>query len=85
LSTPPISRANASRRARSSSSGFQFIHLLRLDDLVIVRWYRKRFPLQPVAEEISVGALKHAGDRGAQFQKPRCDLLVQPLFIIHRG
>jgi len=47
--------------------------------------YRKRFPLQPVAEEISVGALKHAADRGTQFQKPRCDLLVQPLLIIHRG
>src|SRR4051794_32273178 len=33
LSTPPISRANASRRARSSSSGFQFIRTLRRGDL----------------------------------------------------
>src|SRR5882757_10762639 len=85
LSTPPISRANASRRARSSSSGFQFILILRLDDLIIFRWYRKLFPLQPVAEDISVGAFKHAADRGTEFQKPRCDLLVQPLLIIHRG
>src|SRR3979411_3263053 len=85
LSTPPISRANASRRARSSSSGFQVILVLRLDDLIIGRWQRKLFPLQPVAEDISVGAFKHAADRGAQFQKPRCDLLVQPLLIIHGG
>src|SRR6266481_4032566 len=82
LSTPPISRANASRRARSSSSGFQFILILRLDDLIILRWYRKLFPLQPVAEDISVGAFKHAADRGAEFQKPRCDLLLQLLLFI---
>src|SRR6202022_1272505 len=85
LSTPPISRANASRRARSSSSGFQFIGILRLDVFFIFRWYRKRFPLQPIAEDISVGAIEHAADRGAQFQKPRRDLLVQPLLVIHRG
>src|SRR5882762_6555621 len=85
LSTPPISRANASRRARSSSSGFQFIGILRLDDFIIMRWYRKRLALHAIAEDISVGALKHAADRGAQFQKSRRDLLVQPLLIIHRG
>jgi len=34
LSTPPISRAKASRRARSSSSGFQFIRILRPDDFI---------------------------------------------------
>ncbi len=45
LSTPPISRANASRRARSSSSGFQFIRILRLDDLFLMAWYRKRLAL----------------------------------------
>src|SRR5882672_2220002 len=85
LSTPPISRANASRRARSSSSGFQFIRILRLDDFIILRRYRKRLALHAIAEDISVGALKHAADRDAQFQKPRRALLVQPLLIIHRG
>src|ERR1019366_443656 len=79
LSTPPISRANASRRARSSSSGFQFIRILRLDDLIIFGWHRKPLALHAIAEDISVGALKHAADRGAQFQKPRRDLLVQPV------
>src|SRR5882672_8253537 len=85
LSTPPISRANASRRARSSSSGFQFILILRLDDLVIMGRYRKRLPLQSVAEEFSVGALQHGADRGAQFQHPRRDLLVQAFLVKHRG
>src|SRR5258707_2011997 len=85
LSTPPISRANASRRARSSSSGFQVIRLLRLDRLAMMCWYRKRLPFQPITEEFPVGALKQAADRGTQFQKPRGDLLVQPLLIIHRG
>src|ERR1700738_3619258 len=87
LSTPPISRANASRRARSSSSGFQFIRILRLDHLIIIIMgcCRKRFPLQPVAEEFAVGAFEQAADRGAQLQKPRRDLLVQSLFIVHRG
>src|SRR5258706_13524601 len=85
LSTPPISRANASRRARSSSSGFQFSRILRLDDFALLRWYRKLFPLQPVAEDVSVGALEHSVDGGAQFQKPRRDVLVQPLLVIHRG
>src|SRR6202171_5784041 len=84
LSTPPISRANASRRARSSSSGFQVIRILRLDDLIILGRYRKRFPLQPGAEEFSAGALKQPAARGAQFKKPRCDPLVHPLLIKHR-
>src|ERR1035437_4068961 len=84
LSTPPISRANASRRARSSSSGFQFIGLLRLDYFIIWRGYRKRFPLQAIVEDISVGALQHAANSGAQFQKPRRDFLVQALLVIHR-
>src|SRR5258708_36150655 len=83
LSTPPISRANASRRARSSSSGFQFIRILRLDDFIIIGCYWKRLSLQPIVEEFSVAALKQAADRGAQVQKPRRDLLVQPLLIIH--
>src|SRR5712672_1747960 len=85
LSTPPISRANASRRASSSSSGFQFIRILRLDDLVLVGCHRKRFSLQPVAEEFSVGAFQQAADRGAQLQKLRRDVLVQPLLVIYRG
>src|SRR5712671_2528266 len=83
LSTPPISRANASRRARSSSSGFQFIRILRLDDFIIWGRYRKLFSLQPVAEDISFGALERGADRRAQFQHPRGHLLVQPLFVIH--
>src|SRR6266436_75236 len=81
----PISRANASRRASSSSSGFQFIRILRLDDLVLVGCHRKRFSLQPVVEEFSVGAFQQAADRGAQLQKPRRDVLVQPLLVIHCG
>src|ERR1700736_3486367 len=85
LSTPPISRANASRRARASSSGFQFIRILRLGDLGVIGWYRQSFPLQAVAEEVSVGDLEQAADRGAQFQKPGRDFLVQPLFVIHGG
>src|ERR1700687_2432436 len=84
LSTPPISRANASRRARSSSSGFQVIRILRLDDFIIMGWYRKRLALRAIVEEFSVGALKHCADRGAQFQKLWCDLLVQPLLVVHR-
>src|SRR5258707_9755734 len=84
LSTPPISRANASRRARSSSSGFQFIRVLRRDDFIIMGRYRKRFALQPIAEQLSVGAFEEAADRAAQFQKLWRDLPVQPLLIIHR-
>src|ERR1700722_10152693 len=84
LSTPPISRANASRRARSSSSGFQFMHLLRRDDLIVMRWHRKRLVLDPIAEEI-VGALQHAADRSAQLQKRRGGLLEQPPLVIHGG
>src|SRR5258708_7296291 len=83
LSTPPISRANASRRARSSSSGFQFIRILRLDHFIIMGRYRKRFSLQPIAEQFSVGAFEEAADRAAQFQKLWRDLPVQPLLIIH--
>src|ERR1700722_7489650 len=84
LSTPPISRANASRRARSSSSGFQFMHVLRRDDLIVMRWHRKRLALDPTAEEV-VGAPQHAADRSAQLQQRRSDLLVQPLLVIHGG
>src|SRR5450432_2423013 len=83
LSTPPISRANASRRARSSSSGFQFIRILRLDDFIFMGCDRKRLALQPIAEQFAIGALEHAADRDAQFQEPRRHLLVQSLFIIH--
>jgi len=59
------------------------MRILRLDDLVM-RWDRKRFALDPVAEEI-VGALQHAADRRTQCQKRRGDLLVQPLLVIHGG
>ena len=47
--------------------------------------YRKRLSLQAIAEEFSVGALKHAADRGAQFEHSRRDLLVQALLVKHRG
>src|SRR5260370_22314474 len=83
LSTPPISRANASRWSRLLSSGFQFIRILRLDHFIIMGRYRKRFSFQPIAEQLSVGALQQAADRGAQFQKLWRDLPVQPLLIIH--
>src|ERR1700733_5636954 len=60
LSTPPISCANASRRARSSSSGFQFIRILRLDDFLVVVDYRT--VLQAIVENIALGVLQHAAD-----------------------
>ena len=47
--------------------------------------YRKRLVLGAIAEQFAVGALQHAADRDAQFQKPRGDFLVQPLLVIHRG
>src|SRR5437868_1077571 len=86
LSTPPISRAKDSRRARSSSSGFQVIRLLRLDDfLVIAGGFSKRPAGKPVGEDVAVGAPEQASDRHAQFEHLRRDLLVQPLLIVHRG
>ena len=48
-------------------------------------WCGKRFAFQPVAEQFAVGALQHAADRDAQFQKPRRDFPVQALLVIHRG
>src|SRR5436190_1249171 len=75
LSTPPISRANASRRARSSSSGFQVILVLRLDDFIMMGRYRKRLSLQAIAEEFSVGAIGqfalHFGKQGV------ADILIE--------
>src|SRR6476620_1058623 len=90
LSTPPIARANASRRARSSSSGFQFIRILRLDDFIIfmiaiISWHRKRFSFQPVGKDVAVGALEQAADRGAQFEHHRRYFAVQPFLIEHGG
>src|SRR6187402_1124317 len=85
FSTPPISRANASRRARSSSSGFQVIGILRFYDFIVLGRYRKRFSVQPIAEDIAVGASEQAADRKAQIEHARRDFLVQPLFVIHRG
>src|SRR3954468_10548888 len=83
LSTPPISRANASRRARSSSSGFQFIRIPRLDDfivimIVVISWHRQGFSFQPVGEDVAVGALEQTADRGAQFKHHRRYFAVQP-------
>ena len=59
FSTPPISRANASRRASSSSSGFQIIRLLRLDDR-FVGPYRNRLSIQPVVERYRLRRLRAA-------------------------
>src|SRR5215475_6759163 len=84
FSTPPISRAKASRRASSSSSGFQIIRLLRLDDLVAAS-DRKRFALQAVVEEIALGTFEQTADRDAELAHQRRHLPVQPLLIIHRG
>src|SRR4051794_37726348 len=85
FSTPPISRANASRRASSSSSGFQIIHLLRHGDLVLLGRYRKRLLVQPVAEDVAFRALEQATDRLAQCEHRSRHLLMQPRFIVHRG
>src|SRR5690242_17578982 len=84
FSTPPISRANASRRASSSSSGFQIIRLLRLDDRVIVGPHRKRLAIQPVLEDIAVGAFKQRTHGDAQLDHQRRHLPVQSLLIEHR-
>src|SRR6516164_5244568 len=85
FSTPPISRANASRRASSSSSGFQIIRLLRLDDrLVIVGPHGKRLALQAVVEEIAFSAFEQPADGNSQFDHQRGHILVQPLLVEHR-
>src|SRR5665213_67395 len=83
LSTPPISRAKASRRARSSSSGFQFILVLRLDDFIVMRRHRKRLALDPI-EDIRLGAVEQVTYGDAQLQKPRCYLAMKPRFVEHR-
>src|SRR6185437_5496048 len=83
FSTPPISRAKASRRASSSSSGFQFILVLP-DDLVLVSRYRHRLVLGPAAEDVSVRALEQKTDSSPKLEQPRRDFLVQSRFVIHR-
>src|SRR5260221_10090318 len=85
FSTPPISRANASRRARSSSSGFQIIRFLRLDDLIVVVCPdRRALALQPGVEQFAFSAFEQAADRDPQLNHPRRHLLVQALFVEHR-
>src|SRR5262249_20710413 len=84
FSTPPISCANASRRASSSSSGFQIIRLLRLDHRGVVGPHRKRLAVQPVLEEIAVGAFKQRAHCNAQLDHQRGHLLVQSLLVEHR-
>src|ERR1700753_4483331 len=85
FSTPPISRANASRRASSSSSGFQIIRLLRLADrVVIVTPHRERLAFQPTMEEIAFGAFEHPADGSSQFDHLRSHLLVQTFLVEHR-
>src|ERR1700752_4725027 len=72
FSTPPISRANASRRASSSSSGFQIIRLLRLEHrVVIVGPHRKWLPVQTVVEDIAFGALEQPADGNSQLDHRR--------------
>ena len=46
--------------------------------------HRKRFSVQPIAEDIAVGALEHAADRKTQIDHSRRNFLVQPLLVIHR-
>src|SRR4029079_6143363 len=84
FSTPPIWRATASRRASSSSSGFQIIRLLRLDDRAAVRPHRQRLAFQPVVEKIAFSAFQQSADGNSQFDHLRRHLLVQPLFVEHR-
>src|SRR5213078_4028051 len=89
LSTPPISRANASRRARSSSSGFQFILALRLErfsadplaDLAAMRDLRQRLVMGVAAEGAGFRIFQHAGNGPAQFDQPRRDLPVQATLV----
>src|SRR5215813_2262194 len=83
FSTPPISRANASRRARSSSSGFHTIRVLRHHLVVVVRRHGDRFSLQPVGKDIAV-AFEQRADGGSEVQHPRRHFLVHPLLVVHR-
>src|SRR4029077_6261419 len=83
FSTPPISRANGSRRASSSSSGFQIIRLLRLGDIVVGP-DRNRLPLEPVVEEIAFSAFEQFADRGTELKHQRRDIPVQTLLVVHR-
>src|SRR6185503_8226058 len=83
FSTPPISRANASRRASSSSSGFQIIRLLRLGD-VVVGPDRYRLPLEPVVEEIAFSAFEQRTDRCAELDHQGRHIPVKPLLVVHR-
>src|SRR5436309_4897404 len=85
LSTPPISRANASRRASSSSSGFQFIRILRLDDLVVVARHRKRLSFDTIGEDVALGAFEQTADCNAELEHLRRHLPVQRLLGKQRG
>src|SRR5215472_1722369 len=85
FSTPPISRANASRRASSSSSGFQIIRLLRLDDrVVVVGPHRKRLPVQTIVEDVALAAFEQPADGNAELDHGRRHVPVQPLLVEHR-
>ena len=50
-----------------------------------MRRHWKRFSFQPVGEDVAIGALEQAADRGAQFEHHRRHFAVQPLLIEHRG
>src|SRR6202000_2449862 len=66
FSTPTIYSANASRRASSSSSGFQIIRLLRLDGRVVIDPDRNRLALQAVVEDVAFAAFQQRADGGSQ-------------------
>src|SRR5271165_2252522 len=84
FSTPPISRAKASRRASSSSSGFQIIRLLRHGYFVVGRG-AERLPLQSVVEDVALRRFEQAADGGGKLAHRRRDLVVQPPLVVHRG
>src|ERR1700757_1470890 len=85
FSTPPISRAKASRRASSSSSGFQIIRILRHSHFLVGRGDAKGLPLQPVVEDVAFRRLQQIPDAGCKLADRRRDLQVQAFFVVHRS
>src|SRR3954447_25849486 len=85
LSTPPISRAKASRRASSSSSDFQFIHSLRIDRLaIVVHGHCDRLARDAGVEDVAFRAVHQAAERAAEREHQRRDFGMQALLVIHR-
>ena len=46
--------------------------------------HRKRLALDPIAEDVAVGAFEQAAERSGEFDHLRCDLAMQPRLVIHR-